>query len=278
VAGGNLDVQIPEPLGRELRALVTTFRSMSARLKEQRILEGRLREQEKSAALGQMAAGIAHDIRNPLNFISLTFEHLNSKDFSVDPASRELLEQAHSELLRVNRMIQDFLDFGRDRAPRRTLESVAPVLAESWDEAVRGQNSPGVAIEMFAPEEDLRAVVDPDLLRRSLTNLFQNAIEASGPGGQVRAGVTKPHKGEVVIWVEDTGPGIEAESIDQIFNPYFTTKSSGVGLGLALVHKWVREMGGRIEVFSQPGRGSRFELSFPGSVLAASKDGDEQAD
>ncbi|MFB3904199.1 MAG: ATP-binding protein [Acidobacteriota bacterium] len=278
VAGGNLDVRIPDPPSPELQALVAAFRSMSARLKEQQMLERRLREQEKSAALGQMAAGIAHDVRNPLNFIGLTFEHLSSKSLLDDPASRELLNQAHCELMRVSTMIQDFLDFGREIKPRLKPESVARILAESREEVARRQYSQEAAIEVLVPEENLQAVVDPDLLRRSLVNLLQNAVEASGPDGRVRAGVTSSAQpGEVVIWVEDTGPGIEPESIDRIFNPYFTTKSSGVGLGLALVKKWVHDIDGRIRVFSQPGRGSRFELSFPAAAVTRAGDrSDEQ--
>jgi signal transduction histidine kinase len=278
VAAGNLDVQLPDPSTPDLGALVSAFRHMNAGLKEQKLLERRLREQEKAAALGQMAAGIAHDIRNPLNFIGLAFEHLKSKQAEHDPASSALLDDAHSELMRVNAMIQDFLDFGKDLEPRLSLHDVERILSEGLDEVVRRHQTEQPQVRLVTGGGGTHLLVDPKLLKRAFVNLLENALEAGGWDGLVRAGVSKlddPQR--VVIWVQDSGPGIAPELIDKVFNPYFTTKPSGIGLGLALVKKWVGQMGGEILVHSDLGHGSRFEISFSDGSRESRSTENEQA-
>ncbi len=278
VASGNLEVQLPDPSTPDLGALVSAFRHMNAGLKEQKLLERRLRDQEKSAALGQMAAGIAHDIRNPLNFIGLAFEHLKSKEAAPDSASQALLDDAHSELMRVNGMIQDFLDFGRDSEPRLSFHDVEKILAESREEVVRRHQTERSQIRLVTGGGGTPLFVDENLLKRAFVNLLENALEAGGRDTLVRAGISKLTGPErVVIWVKDSGPGIPPELIDKVFTPYFTTKPSGIGLGLALVKKWVEQMGGRIQVHSESGHGCRFEISFPDAGRDSRSADNEQA-
>ncbi len=277
VASGNLEVQLPDPSTPDLGALVAAFRHMSAGLKEQKALERRVREQEKAAALGQMAAGIAHDVRNPLNFIGLTFDHLKSKKAAPDPASAALLEDAHSELMRVNAMIQDFLDFGRDSQPRLSFQDIEKILAESRDEVLRRHQAERPQIRLVTGGQGTELFVDQNLLKRAFVNLLENALEAGGRDSLVRAGISKLTEPErVVVWVQDSGPGIPPELVDKIFTPYFTTKPSGVGLGLALVKKWVEQMGGEIHVHSESRQGCRFEISFPDGSPKSRSAEDEQ--
>ncbi len=278
VASGNLEVQLPDPSTPDLGALVSAFRHMNAGLKEQKLLERRLRDQEKAAALGQMAAGIAHDIRNPLNFIGLAFEHLKSKKAAPDPTSEALLDDAHSELMRVNAMIQDFLDFGRDSEPRLSLQDVEKILSEGRDEVVRRHQTERPQVRLVTGGGGSYLFVDQNLLRRALVNLLENALEAGGRDRLVRAGISKLTEPQrVVIWVQDSGPGIAPELIDKVFTPYFTTKPSGIGLGLALVKKWVEQMGGEIQVHSDLGHGCRFEIAFPDGGRDARSAEHEQA-
>jgi len=278
VASGNLEVQLPDASTPDLGALVSAFRHMSAGLKEQKLLERRLRDQEKSAALGQMAAGIAHDIRNPLNFIGLAFEHLKGKKPSTDLTSQALLADAHAELMRVNAMIQDFLDFGKDSEPRLTLQDVEKILVEGREEVVRRHQAERPQIRVITGGAGTHLFVDPDLLKRAFVNLLENALEAGGRDKLVRAGISKLTDPErVVIWVQDSGPGIAPDLMDKIFTPYFTTKRSGVGLGLALVKKWVQQMGGDIRVHSESGHGCRFEISFRDGGRGLRSVEDEQA-
>ena len=263
VASGNLDIELPAPPTRDLNALVSAFRDMSARLKEQRVLEARMRENEKSVAMGQMAAGIAHDIRNPLNFMSLALDQLATRGVD-NPLGSDLIRQAQTELSRVNIMVQDFLDYGREIAPRLELQPIAPILVASGEEAVRRRNQDERRVEIAGTDSLLQAPVDGELLRRAIVNLLENALDAAGPDGQVKTGICgEPESNRVIVWVEDTGPGIPAELRDQIFTPYFTTKASGVGLGLALVRKWMQSMGGDVRLNAGPGTGARFELTLP---------------
>ena len=229
VASGNLDIELPAPPTRDLNALVNAFRDMSARLKEQRLLEARMRENEKSAAMGQMAAGIAHDIRNPLNFMSLALDQLATRGLD-GPRSSDLIRQAQTELSRVNVMVQDFLDYGREVAPRLELQPIAPILIESGDEVVRRRYPDQRRIEIAGADSIVEAPVDGDLLRRAIVNLLENALDAAGPEGQVKAGIcSERESNRVIVWVEDTGcrnsDGAAGPNLHSLFH------NEGIGRG-----------------------------------------------
>jgi signal transduction histidine kinase len=114
-------------------------------------------------------------------------------------------------------------------------------------------------------EDSFPIYVERDLLQRAVTNLLENALEAGGPEVKVRtgAGCDSGEQEKVIIWIQDSGPGISEQNLEKIFTPFFTTKKSGIGLGLALVHKWVCEMGGEIRASNVPEGGARFEIHFP---------------
>jgi signal transduction histidine kinase len=212
-----------------------------------------------------MASGIAHDIRNPINFVSLALEYLSEKRPEGQKEklkARELFADAHSELLRVNDMVQGLLDFGKVQTLDLQVENASEVLTESRDEVIRRHHTDKLHLSLEGTSCAFPILVDHGLLLRALVNLFENALEAGGPKSRVRAGVSRK-KDDAVLWLEDSGPGIEAENLSKIFTPYFTTKKAGVGLGLTLTRKWVDDMGGRIQVCNVPAGGARFELSFP---------------
>jgi len=231
-------------------------------------MEARLRVNERMAALGAMVSGIAHDIRNPINFVSLALDHLSDKKQRgkrKEHEIRDLFADAHSELVRVNEMIQGLLDYGRSHASKLEVENASEILVESRNEIIRQHPNEERCISLEGVDDAFPILADRHHLFRALVNLLENALEAGGPEGLVRAGLgyqTK-NKSGILLWVEDSGPGIAEENLAKIFTPYFTTNKSGVGLGLTLTQKWVNEMGGKIQVYNMPRGGARFELSFP---------------
>ena len=235
---------------------------------EKKALETRLRENEKWSAIGQMASGIAHDIRNPINFVDLALRHLSDKgrDHNAKHSkTQKLIEDAHSELRRVSEMIQGLLEYGRTSTLQLSIENASEILIESCKEILCRRHGEESRIRLERIHDQFPIRIDRNLLCRTLVNLLENALEASGSETGVRAGVdyNPQRKSELILWIQDHGPGIPEENLEKIFNPYFTTKKSGIGLGLALVKKWVQEMEGKIQVSNVPGGGARFELLFP---------------
>jgi PAS domain S-box-containing protein len=232
---------------------------------QRREVEMRQRENDRWIALGHMASGIAHDIRNPINFVSLALEYLSERKSGGQkekPKAHELFADAHSELLRVNEMIQGLLDFGKAQTLDLQVENASEVLTQSRDEVIRRHQGHELHLSLEGTDSPFPILADHGLLLRALVNLFENALEAGGPTSPVRGGVSRK-KGDAILWLEDSGPGIEVENLGKIFTPYFTTKKAGIGLGLTLTRKWVDEMGGKIRACNVPAGGARFELSFP---------------
>ncbi len=269
VANGDLEVHLPPPSDRDTAALISSFGRMVEQLKRQRELETRFAAAEREAAVGRMASGIAHDIRNPLNYVKLAVQEVQArlrKGGDSSETTGRLLDGVCTEIDRIEVTMQDLLDFGRPAVPAMTLEDPMSILEESVGDVRRRHGDEELDIQIGSHSAGAAVYVDPSLLRRALVNVLENALEASPQGGPVTAGwELRDGGGEQtgVFWVQDSGPGIPAENLEKIFVPYFTTKASGVGLGLALTGKWVEEMGGRVQVANQPDGGARFEFQFP---------------
>ena len=222
------------------------------------------RENERWVFLGQMASGIAHDIRNPINFVSLALDHISDKKHTgADEATRKLIEDAHSELMRVNEMIQGILEYGRARTLNLQVENASAILADSVREVMLHHPGNAGRICLEVVEGSFPVYVERDLLQRVVTNLLENALEAGGPDVEVRAGACCDSGKKVVLWIQDRGPGIPERNLEKIFTPFFTTKKSGIGLGLTLAHKWVCEMGGEMKASNVLEGGARFEIHIP---------------
>jgi signal transduction histidine kinase len=225
--------------------------------------EASLRRSERLAALGQLTAGLAHELRNPMGTIKASAEMLIKTSTQSRPeVMSEMAGYIGSEVDRMNSLISNFLDFARPlqiHPVEADLRAVAEdVLRQQGDLASKC----GVSLSLRMPDGALMFEFDPDLLKLALSNLVQNAIQASKAGQEVEVRVA-PADEEVKIFVSDHGSGIQPEHLESIFNPFFTTKPNGVGLGLAIVSKIVGEHGGHIRVFSEPGSGTRFELTVP---------------
>jgi signal transduction histidine kinase len=228
----------------------------------------RLQERDRLAALGQMAAGLAHEIKNPLGAIKGAAQLLGEPggESQPDPATREFVGIILEEVDRLDRVVRSVLDYGRpskgnpgpvdvNAAVRRTLR----VLGSSRDQAVK--------FVVQADDELPPVRIDEEQLRQVLINLVKNAEEAMGGRGDVTL-TTRTRPGAsgaryVEIAVQDSGPGISPDRLEHLFVPFFTTKPRGTGLGLAISQRLVQSMGGRIEVASQPGVGSVFTILLP---------------
>lgn len=226
------------------------------------------RRSERLAALGQLSAGLAHEIRNPLGVIKGSAEMLSQKVQGSSPLAEELAGYISSEVNRLNALVARFLDFARPS--RLQLQPVsAPELVDRALESVQAQfPAAGIAVERDYAEGLPEVLADERLCEQVFVNLICNAYEAmnGGGGGKLKLSIS-PAAVEngpgVTVEVEDSGPGVPGELREQIFNPFFTSKENGVGLGLSIVAKIVDDHRGSIRLKSAPGEGARFQVFLP---------------
>lgn len=222
-----------------------------------------LRRSERLAALGQLTAGLAHELRNPLGTIKASAEMLNQETLLDTPqVMKEMASYIESEVDRMNSLITSFLNFARPLEIHPVLADLQEVVS---DVIRRLPLSKGVAVEESVAPDARNFQFDPATLSIALSNLIQNAIQASAPGTTVRVAARRSG-GEIEITVEDQGEGISPQNLENIFNPFFTTKSDGVGLGLAIVAKIIDEHHGKITAASTVGQGTTFRITVPPAV------------
>jgi signal transduction histidine kinase len=223
-------------------------------------LEATLRQQDRLAALGKVVAGVAHEIRNPLNSIRLTLELLGRR-VQRGVVRGDEVEGALDEVDRLDRILARLLAFGRPGLEERRVQDVRPLIERAVKMVQEQSQSKNVPIKLESEGETFEADVDGLQLEQVLLNLLLNAVEASPGGRPVRVEAAR-QKGAVQIRVSDEGPGI-AESIrDHVFDPYFTTKETGSGLGLAVSREVIAHHGGEL-TFESNGRGTTFVLRLP---------------
>jgi two-component system, NtrC family, sensor histidine kinase HydH len=224
--------------------------------------EAQVRRTERLAALGQLSAGLAHEIRNPLSTIKGSAEML-LKNVNTDGAvAHELAGFISTEVDRTNALVTRFLDFARPLALRFEKTEITEVIDEAVAQVEKHTPPLDVSIYKNYSPDISPFLFDRQLIERVLYNLLLNAAQASPPQGSVTV-KTRQVGDTVEVGVIDRGSGIAPKDRESIFNPFFTTKSSGVGLGLAIVAKIVDEHGGQITVESEPGAGSVFRVFLP---------------
>ena len=230
-------------------------------LTELRRLEQQTRLQERLVTVGQLAAGIAHEIRNPLASISGSIELLKQAPQASED-DRTLMTIVNREIARLNVLIGDLLDYANPRAPRM-VDFDLGVLVEETLQVARGDQAFGDVEVTSDVAKPLPIFADPAKLRQVLWNLVRNAADAASAGGKhVRVTATTGPDG-ATITVSDDGPGIPAAQLARIFDPFFTTKNKGTGLGLAMTHAVIAEHNGRIDVESELGKGTKMVVTVP---------------
>jgi signal transduction histidine kinase len=271
VAAGDLAVKVPEGGGVETDSLSHTFNDMVERLRENRLLEERLHFAERSTALGRLASAVAHEIRNPLNFINLSIDHVRERLAPAEPARRQdferILANVKAEVLRLNRLVGDFLSFGKPMRLHPRICAVDEVLKEVAALVDHKAKDQGIALAVETEPDLPRTVADPELLKTCFLNLMINAVDAMPDGGVLTVTVGRrgsaDGNGAIEVVVSDTGRGMTAEEIRGAFEPYYSTKDAGLGLGLALTRKIVSDHGGAIHLESLPGRGTTARIVLP---------------
>jgi two-component system sensor histidine kinase HydH len=225
--------------------------------------EASLRRSERLAALGQLTAGLAHELRNPLGTIKASAEMLNKQSTKQPPeVMAEMAGYIGSEVDRMNALISNFLDFARPLQIHPTTADLKAVFDDILKQQSELAKSREVSLAVRGLDRPLSFTFDPDLLKLAISNLLQNAVQASAPGQEVELRAAE-RENDMLILVSDKGEGIQPEHLENIFNPFFTTKPQGVGLGLAIVAKIIDEHRGHVTVFSEPGHGTRFEITLP---------------
>jgi signal transduction histidine kinase len=268
VSAGDLSVTFSAQSGDEIGELAENLNEMVEKLKEKEFLEKRLYEAEHLSKVGQLAAGIAHEIRNPLNYISLAVDHLKDEMQSSCPEKsgevQSIADNIKAEVRKVNYMVLNFLNYGRPLKLRlqqigypELIERSIPILKDRLREQ---------RIELLQElQEGLPPmVVDPELMRNCLCNFITNSAQAMPDGGRITLGAAlDPEAGALKLTFADEGEGIEPQDLEKVFQPYFTTKEAGIGLGLAITERIVKEHGGSVEVASRKGIGTTFTVTLP---------------
>lgn len=275
LARGQFDAPLPRPSSDEIGRLAVVFGEMRAAIAERearlRSAQAELIHREKLAAMGRLVAQLSHEINNPIYNIQNCLEALARRGDPRDP-NREFLELAQEELQRMAVLTRQMLDQSRPLADAATAADLNALATRVLTLAERRLAGQGVRLETALDPALPSVVLHPDAIQQVLTNLVENALDAMPAGGTLRVG-TAAEPEEVVLWVEDTGAGIEAEHLPHIFEAFYTTKPGlhGVGLGLFVSEGIVRGHRGRLAVASQPGVGSRFLVRLPRETLAPAR-------
>jgi PAS domain S-box-containing protein len=223
-------------------------------------IQAQLFRTEKLAEIGQLAAGVAHEIRNPLAGIRGAIEVLNENSLPTE-VRQQLMVEILQRVDRLNHAVQDLLEYAKPMSPSKTLIS----LNELLESVIQGLMHDPQLHEIEVSRHIRSQVVvdtDPVLVERIIINIFLNAVQAMEHSGRLDI-LLDQKDGQALIAFTDSGPGIQAEYLDRIFNPFFTTRAKGSGLGLALCKKYMEELGGSIKVKSDLGKGSTFLVYLP---------------
>jgi PAS domain S-box-containing protein len=237
------------------------FEDLRRSLDDLRRTQQELVQRERLAAVGQAAAVVSHEIRNPLGVMANALSGLRKKP-SADPEVESLLAILVEEVNRLDRIVGDLLDFARPMSPTMNPQSIEWLLEDALKAAAWAQPDPArVQVERRIDAGLPPAEIDGRLVRQALLNLLVNALQAMPRGGTLEVGAALEERAGrrwIRVDVADSGPGIPAEVLPRVFEPFFTTRASGTGLGLAVVKRVVDGHGGSIEVQTVEGRGTRF--------------------
>jgi signal transduction histidine kinase len=233
---------------------------ITERTRELQEAQAHLLHQEKMAAFGLLAAGIAHEVGNPLTSISSIVQMLTRRD--NDAYTQEKLALVNSQLARIQNTLRELINFSRPASSARTWFTIADILNEGWNIAKYYKRTKGRTIELHLPEDLPPLYGLRDQFVQVFLNLVLNAIDATATGGRIE--ISAQRMGETLeVCVKDNGSGIDPAHMSHLFHPYFTTKKHGTGLGLFVTRKLVSDHGGTVDVDSTPGQGTVFRICLP---------------
>ena len=273
ISEGDLSLRAPLKEQDETYTLALYFNKMldSLQLSQQsleRSLEllhekqAQLVEAKKLASIGTLASGIAHELNNPLNNIYLAAQILSREIGTSWPTIvRETVRDIFSQSLRVKRIVGDLLEFAREKAPKLEKTDIISIVNEVLYRMKAFGETADVNINIDAPEH-IEVLADAHLLEQVFVNLFSNAIDAMEGNGALDI-IIRAEESSVKIIISDTGKGVSPKDIQRVFDPFFTTKEKGTGLGLAIVYGIIGKHNGKIELESEPGKGSTFTITLP---------------
>jgi two-component system sensor histidine kinase HydH len=236
---------------------------LERRQERQRALEAQLHHAERLAALGEMTAGVAHEVRNPLGIISSTAELLRERLNRYEPDNR-LAQIIVEEANRLNAKISEFLDFARPRDPNLQPCELKKILDRSIELLNPEIDRLHISVNRDYQADGEVQAADPGLLHQAFLNILLNAIQAMPEGGTLNVSVTSGPNGRgKEIQFQDTGDGIDPETLKKVFNPFYTTKEKGSGLGLPIVKSIIESHQGTIRITSEPGQGTSIIIQLP---------------
>ena len=250
-------------LGLGILGMSVIFYVQHRHLREVRALEADRQRGERLAAVGNMAAAVAHELRNPLNAVSMGIQRLRVE---FEPSPREeylrMVNLVQSEVRRLNAIVEEFLSLARPLELKREAIRSAALLDEVLRLVESEARGAGIAIERAIPDDLPVIHADSDRLKQVLLNLLLNAIQAMPSGGTLGIGAAVSGR-TLAVTVTDTGSGIAPDLLPRVFEPYVTTKAKGLGLGLAIARRIVEAHGGALEAESEPGRRTHFRFTLP---------------
>jgi signal transduction histidine kinase len=262
------------PAPSSTAALETEIRSLTDHWQEfcdhcHRIHDTEMVQVEHLATMGELAAGVAHEIRNPLAGIAGAIEII-SKDFPQDHPDREILEDLRQEVRRIEKVLSELLIYARPKAPQYGMADLKETVARTLQLARQQTGSKDVEFSIQIPSSLPRFRMDPEQLHQVLLNLVLNGIQALDQQGKITiqakviSGSGAPNRpNQIEISVSDTGAGISADQMERIFRPFYTTKRGGTGLGLSLCRRIISQHGGTLTAESEIHQGSRFIIRLP---------------
>jgi len=273
VSAGDLSVTFHAGSQDEIGELAENLNELVEKLKEREILEKRLYEAEHLSKVGQLASGIAHEIRNPLNYISLAIDHLKSEFLPSCPGKGHELESIANnikeEVRKANYMVLNFMNYGRPLKLRLQRVSYPDLVDKAMQLMQDRLAEQRIEVTREIPPELPEMLVDPELMRNCLCNFISNGAQAMPEGGTFTLGASlDPESRQVSLTFSDQGTGIAPQDLAKVFQPYFTTKEAGIGLGLAITERIIKEHGGALTVSSSVGEGTTFTVTLPAESRA----------